>query len=67
MSRKNYSDEHGYYAPRKRKKNSPRDIAVMIAAIIVSVVLILLMVLNAPIINFKKLEGTTLTLSLIHI
>ena len=61
MSRKNYSDEHGYYAPRKRKKNSPRDIAVMIAAIIVSVVLILLMVLNAPIINFKKLEGTTLT------
>lgn len=60
MSRKNYSDEHGYYAP-KRKKNSPRDIAVMIAAIVVSVVLILLMVLNAPIINFKKLEGTTLT------
>ncbi len=61
MSRKNYSDEHGYYAPKKRKKNSPRDIAVMIAAIVVSVVLILLMVLNAPIINFKKLEGTTLT------
>lgn len=61
MSRKNYSDEHGYYAPKKRKKNSPRDIAVMVAAIIVSVVLILLMVLNAPIINFKKLEGTTLT------
>ena len=48
-------------APKKRKKNSPRDIAVMIAAIVVSVVLILLMVLNAPIINFKKLEGTTLT------
>lgn len=61
MSRKNYSDEHGYYAPKKRKKNSPRDIAVMVAAIVVSVVLILLMVLNAPIINFKKLEGTTLT------
>ena len=61
MRRKNYSDEHGYYAPKKRKKNSPRDIAVMVAAIIVSVVLILLMVLNAPIINFKKLEGTTLT------
>lgn len=38
MSRKNYSDEHGYYAPKKRKKNSPRDIAVMVAAIIVSVV-----------------------------
>ena len=61
MSRKNYSDEHGYYAPKKRKKNSPRDIAVMVAAIVVSVVLILLMVLNAPIINFKELEGTTLT------
>ena len=62
MSRKNYSDEHGYYAPRKTKRKTARgDIAVMVAAIVVSVVLILLMVLNAPIINFKKLEGTTLT------
>ena len=42
MSRKNHSDEYGYYAPKKRKKNSPRDIITMVAGIVISVVLILL-------------------------
>ena len=61
MSRKNHSDEYGYYAPKKRKKNSPRDIITMVAGIVISVVLILLMVFNAPIINFKKVDGNTIT------
>ena len=61
MSRKNHSDEYGYYAPKKRKMNSPRDIITMVAGIVISVVLILLMVFNAPIINFKKVDGNTIT------
>ena len=41
--------------------NSPRDIITMVAGIVISVVLILLMVFNAPIINFKKVDGNTIT------
>lgn len=61
MSRKNHPEEYGYYAPKKQRKNSPRDLAVMIGGIVISAVLILLMVFNAPIINFKKIDGNTVT------
>lgn len=53
-------NEYGYYAP-KQKKNSVRDIVVIISSIVVSLALILGMVCNVPIINYEKIEGNTVT------
>lgn len=64
--RRNYPDEYGYYAPKQRK-SSVRDKIVIVVSIIVSVALILVMVLNAPIINYEKVEGSTITTQQISI
>lgn len=51
------------YVPpvRRKQKNNLRDVLVMIAGILVSIVLILVMICNAPIINFQKTENGVIT------
>lgn len=60
MSRNKQPREYGYYPVRKRK-NSVRDWIVIVVSVLISVVLILLMVLNAPIIAYEKTDGNTVT------
>lgn len=50
----------GYYAP-PRRKNTWKDVLVMVMSVLVSLVLIVLMVLNVPVIDFEKVEGNTIT------
>lgn len=57
---KRSQNEYGYYTP-KQKKNSVKDIVVIVASIAVSLALILVMVFNVPIINYEKIEGNTVT------
>ncbi|MGN1404164.1 MAG: LCP family protein [Ruminococcus sp.] len=56
---KNTRPEDGF-VPMK-KKNSVRDILVIIVSVAVSLVLIVAMVLNVPIINYEKTEKDTIT------
>lgn len=57
---KNRSRQERGFVPMK-KKNSFRDIAVMVGSVAVSLVLIVVMVLNVPIINYEKVDGSTVT------
>lgn len=57
---KNRSRQERGFVPMK-KKNSFRDIAVMVGSVAVSLVLIVVMVLNVPIINYEKIDGSTVT------
>lgn len=49
-----------YYVPQKRK-STPKDIAIIVTSILISVVLIVIMVCNVPIINFETVKGSTIT------
>ncbi len=46
---------------QKKRKNGWKDILVMIASIVISLVLIVLMVFYAPIISYEKVDGTSVT------
>ena len=54
----------GGYAPISQsggKKSTKRDIAVAVAGVLVSLVIIFVMIFNAPIINFEKMENGVMT------
>lgn len=56
---KDYRQTRGFVSTKG--KNSVRDIIVMVSSIAISLVLIVVMVLNVPIIDFEKIEGNTVT------
>ena len=49
-----------YYVSQKRK-STPKDLAIIVTSILISVVLIVIMVCNVPIINFETVKGSTIT------
>lgn len=65
--RRDVWSETGYYAPQGRKSASVKDIIIMIVTILVTLVLILAMVLNVPIVRYEKTEGNTIVTEQISI
>ncbi len=60
MKKQKNSRQESGFVPTKQK-NSVRDIIIMAGSVIVSLVLIVVMVLNVPIIDFEKNNGSSVT------